>query len=52
MIDLAQLEIAANRPGESTTVTRRWLRQALTELREGRQAIERQGRCFGKRTAI
>lgn len=47
MIDLAVLEKAANAPGESAVVSRRFLRQALSELREGRKCLERRGQTFG-----
>lgn len=47
MIDLDALERAARTPGESAVVTRRWLNQVLSELREGRECLERRGQVFG-----
>lgn len=47
MIDLDQLERSASLPGESAVVTRRFLAQAVRELREGRECIERRGSVFG-----
>ncbi|WP_279351384.1 hypothetical protein [Erythrobacter litoralis] len=47
MIDIAALERETKLPGESAVVTRRWLDQVLTEIREGRAAKEQLGRTFG-----
>tara|TARA_B100001057_G_scaffold405026_1_gene417826 strand:- start:212 stop:376 length:165 start_codon:yes stop_codon:yes gene_type:complete len=47
VIDLAELEQVATSPGRSAVIGKAWLRQALRELREGRECLERQGRVFG-----
>ena len=47
MIDLDALERTASSPGESAVISKRWLRQALSELRDGRECMERRGAVFG-----
>ena len=46
-LDLNALERETELPGESAVVTRRWLKQVLCELREGRAAQARLGQTFG-----
>jgi hypothetical protein len=46
-IDLEALKRSANGEGESTVVSRAWLKRALAELTAGRAAQERLGHCFG-----